>query len=312
MPELPEIAAYVRALDDRITGRMLERIEILGPSLLRSVEPPLADAFGRPVTGVGRMGKRITISLDRDLHLVLHLMFSGRLHWKAVGSKIGGKTSLAAFRFSSGTLLLTEAGKRRASLHLVRGDDARRALDPGGLEVLESSREDFDRALGRENHTLKRALTDPRILPGVGNAYADEILHAAKLSPFKFTRSLTTDELARLFSATRDILSRAVERVRAEVGDDFPEKLSDLRWMAVHGRYGEPCPVCGSPVQRVRYADTETNYCATCQTEGRLLADRALSRLLKEDWPRTLEEWEAREARASPSPSTRAPRGAGS
>jgi formamidopyrimidine-DNA glycosylase len=308
MPELPEIVLYVDALNDRIRGATLEGIEIRSPSLLRSVDPPLEQALGARVVRVGRLGKRITIALEPDLCLVLHLMVTGRLHWKPRDARIPGKTGVAAFRFSQGTLLLTEAGKRRASLLLVRGDAALAALDAGGLEVLGASLARFREALGRENHTLKRALTDPHILSGVGNAYADEILHRAKLSPFKYSEALAPEELARLFRATEGVLTEAIARVREETAGRFPEKLSALHdGMAVHGRYGLPCPVCGAPVQRVRYAETETNYCARCQTGGTIFADRALSRLLKTDWPRTLEEWEAR---ASPNPLTRARRGA--
>jgi len=289
-------------------------VRITSPSLLRSVDPPISGAEGRRVTGVGRLGKRITVSLEPDLRLVLHLMVAGRLHWKTHGASARGKTGLAAFDFSSGTLVLTEAGtKRRASLVLVQGDAALASLDQGGLEVLGASRGAFSAALTRENHTLKRALTDPRILSGVGNAYSDEILHAAKLSPFALTSGLSAEELERLYDATQAVLSLWVERVRTQVGTGFPEKLRAFReGMAVHGRFREPCPVCGAPVQRVRYADTEMNYCAVCQTGGRLFADRALSRLLGRDWPRSLDEWEAREARVgpTPSPSTRVPPGA--
>lgn len=289
-------------------------MRITSPSLLRSVDPPISDAEGRRVTGVGRLGKRITVSLEPDLRLVLHLMVAGRVHWKTHGASARGKTGLAAFDFSSGTLVLTEAGaKRRASLVLVQGDAALASLDPGGLEVLKASRGAFSAALTRENHTLKRALTDPRILSGVGNAYSDEILHAAKLSPFALTSALSAEDLERLYDASQAVLSLWVERVRTQVGTGFPEKLRAFReGMAVHGRFREPCPVCGAPVQRVRYADTEMNYCAVCQTGGRLFADRALSRLLGRDWPRSLDEWEAREARVgpTPSPSTQVPPGA--
>jgi formamidopyrimidine-DNA glycosylase len=310
VPELPEIVLYVDALTERIGGETVRGIEVRSPSLLRSVDPPLARTSGARVTSVGRLGKRITITLEPDLHLVLHLMGTGRLYWKAADARIPGKTGVAAFRFSSGALLLTEAAKRRASLVLVRGDAALAALDPGGLELLGATPAAFERALGRENHTLKRALTDPRILSGVGNAYADEILHAAKLSPFKVTEALAADELGRLFRATQDVLTRAIAQVREQTHGEFPERLNALRTgMAVHGRYGKPCPVCGAPVQRVRYAETETNYCAHCQTRGKVLADRSLSRLLKADWPRSLEEWEAR---TTPSPWTPGPRGAGS
>ena len=323
MPELPEIVAYVEALVPRIEGETLETVRVASPFLVRSVDPPLAEAFGRRVTGVGRLGKRIAISLEPDLHLVLHLMVAGRLHWHHERVQIPGKMGLAAFDFSSGTLLLTEAGsKRRASLVLVRGAAGLAGLDPGGLEVLGASLPAFRAALGRESHTLKRALTDPRILSGVGNAYSDEILHAARLSPFALTGSLSEAELERLYQATQAVLSRWVAQLRSEVGAGFPKKVTAFReGMAVHGRFRKPCPVCGAPIQRVRYAQNEMNYCATCQTGGKLFADRALSRLLKSDWPRSLEEWDAREARlsgregdgaTSPSPSTPVPPGGGS
>jgi formamidopyrimidine-DNA glycosylase len=309
MPELPDIVVYVDALTARIRGQPLEAIEVRSPSLLRSVDPPLREAVGRRVIDVGRLGKRITIALDGDFYLVLHLMIGGRLHWRAPDAKIPGKVGLAAFRFPMGAVVLTEPGKHRASLVVLRGAAALAALDPGGLEVLESTRAAFGEALTRESHTVKRALTDPRILSGVGNAYSDEILHAAKLSPFKLTPSLSTDELARLHEATQRVLHTWIERLRRAAGGEFPEKVTAFReGMAVHGRYGQPCPVCGSPIQRVRYAQNEMNYCATCQTGGTVFADRSLSRLLKADWPRSLEEWEA--LALSPSPSSRGPRGA--
>jgi formamidopyrimidine-DNA glycosylase len=296
MPELPDVAVYIEALAARIGGARLEGVRLLTPFLLRSVDPPLADAAGRAVTGLRRLGKRIVIALAGDRFLVLHLMIAGRLHWKRAGARPPGRIGLAAFDFSTGTLVLTEAGtKRRASLHLVRGEEALRALDPGGLEVLDADPAAFHAALARESHTLKRALTDPRILSGIGNAYSDEILHRARLSPVALTRQLSDAESARLLDACRTTLAEWIDRLRAEAGGEFPEGVTAFRpGMAVHGRYGQPCPVCGAPVQRIVHADDETNYCARCQTGGRLLADRALSRLLREDWPRTLEELEER------------------
>jgi formamidopyrimidine-DNA glycosylase len=296
MPELPDVAVYIEALEARIAGARLERVRLASPFLLRSVDPPLAEVTSRRVTGLRRLGKRIVIGLEGDLFLMLHLMIAGRLHWKSAGAKPPGKIGLAAFDFSSGTLVLTEAGtKRRAALYLVRGEAGLREHDPGGLEVLDTDLAAFRAALARENHTLKRALTDPGILSGIGNAYSDEILHRAKLSPVKQTRQLPAEETARLFEATRATLLDWCERIRAQAAGDFPEGVTAFRkGMAVHGRYGQPCPVCGSPVQRIVYADNETNYCAVCQTGGRLLADRSLSRLLKQDWPRTLEELEER------------------
>jgi formamidopyrimidine-DNA glycosylase len=296
MPELPDVAVYIEALEARIAGATLERIRLASPFLLRSVDPPISEVANRRVTGLRRLGKRIVIRLEGDLFVMLHLMIAGRLHWKPAGAKLPGKIGLAAFDFSSGTLLLTEAGtKRRAALYLVRGEAGLGEHDPGGLEVLETDVATFQAALTRENHTLKRALTDPGILSGIGNAYSDEILHRAKLSPVKQTRQLSAEEITRLFDATRATLRDWCEQIRAEAAGDFPEGVTAFReGMAVHGRYGKPCPVCGSPVQRIAYADNETNYCAVCQTGGRLLADRALSRLLKQDWPRTLEELEER------------------
>jgi formamidopyrimidine-DNA glycosylase len=300
VPELPDIVIYLEALERRILHRRLERVRLASAFLLRSVEPPLAAVEGKVVSELRRLGKRIAVGVEGDLFLVLHLMIAGRLRWRAFAARIPGRVGLAAFDFPNGTLLLTEAGtKKRSSLHVVRGDAALRAHDPGGLEVLEATAIEFRQALTRENHTLKRALTDPHILSGIGNAYCDEILHAARLSPVKLTTTLTQDETARLFDAARDTLRRWIERLRAEMGDEFPEKVTAFReGMAVHGRYGKPCPVCAAPVQRIRYATNEVNYCATCQTGGRLLADRALSRLLREDWPRTLEEWEERKVRS--------------
>jgi formamidopyrimidine-DNA glycosylase len=296
MPELPDVVVYLEAMEARIAGARLERARLATPFLLRSVDPPLGEASGRRVTALRRLGKRIVIGLEGDLFLVLHLMIAGRLHWRPAGDKIPGRIGLAAFDFSSGTLTLTEAGtKRRASLHLVRGEAGLRDHDPGGLEVLEADLPAFRAALARENHTLKRSLTDPGIFSGIGNAYSDEILHRARLSPVKQSRQLTEEEMARLFEATRASLLDWCGRLRAEARGGFPEGVTAFReGMAVHGRYGKPCPVCGSPVQRIVFADNETNYCAVCQTGGRLLADRALSRLLKQDWPRTLEELEER------------------
>ncbi len=296
MPELPDVVVYIEALEARVAGARIERVRLASPFLLRSVDPPLAEATNRKVIGLRRLGKRIVIGLEGDLFLMLHLMIAGRLHWKSAGAKPPGKIGLAAFDFSSGTLVLTEAGtKRRAALYLVRGEAGLREHDPGGLEVLAADLAAFSAALARENHTLKRSLTDPGILSGIGNAYSDEILHRAKLSPVKQTRQLSAEETARLFEATRATLLDWCDRIRAQAAGDFPEGVTAFReGMAVHGRYGKPCPVCGSPVQRIAYADNETNYCAVCQTGGRLLADRALSRLLKQDWPRTLEELEER------------------
>ena len=301
MPELPDVAIYVESLERLVRGETLRRVRIVGPSLLRSVDPPVAAAEGRRVVGVRRIGKRIAIGLEEELHLVLHLMIAGRLRWRPPGAKPSRKLGLAAFDFDAGTLLLTEAGtKRRAHLHLVRGEGALAAHDPGGLEVLEASEAEFCERLTSRSHTLKRALTDPHLFSGIGNAYSDEILHRAKLSPVRLTRQLDAEERGRLFRSVRDTLVDWTERLRAEVGDGFPEKVTAFRQgMAVHGRFREPCPDCGAPVQRIVYASNETNYCAPCQTGGRLLADRALSRLLKKDWPRSLEELEARVARDS-------------
>ena len=294
MPELPDVEVYVSSLAQRIVGERLTGVRLKSPFLLRSVTPSLRSAEGRAVAGVRRLGKRIVIDLEGDLHLVLHLMIAGRFAWEKPGAKLPGKIGLAAFDFSSGTLLLREAGtKKRASLHLVEGEEALGAFDRGGLEVLGADLGAFRAALTRENHTLKRAMTDPRILSGVGNAYSDEILHRARLSPMKQTARLTDDEIARLFAAIREVLELWTRRLRDQAGDDFPKHVTAFReGMAVHGRFGEPCPDCGAPVQRIVYAENECNYCARCQNEGRLLADRALSRLLKSDWPRTLEELE--------------------
>ena len=296
MPELPDIVVYLEALQSRVVGERLERVRIASPFLLRSVDPPFEQLAGRVLQRLERLGKRIVFCLDDDYFVILHLMIAGRLRWKRPGAPIPGRLGLAAFDFPAGTLLLTEAGtKHRASLYLARGAGALAAHDPGGIDVLAADPAAFRTALTRESHTLKRALTDPTLFSGVGNAYSDEILHAARLSPLKLTTQLTVEEVDRLHRATRDTLSAWIERLRVEAGDGFPEGVTAFReGMAVHGRYRKPCPVCGSPVQRIRYAANEVNYCATCQTGGRVLADRALSRLLQEDWPRSLEEWEAR------------------
>jgi formamidopyrimidine-DNA glycosylase len=300
MPELPDITIYIEALETRTVGSTLERIRLASPFLLRSVDPPVGEVEGKRVVGLRRLGKRIVFALEAELFLVLHLMIAGRLHWKDASPgnearpKVPGKRGLAAFDFTSGTLTLTEAGsQKRASLHLVRGERGLMSLDRGGLEVLDADLEAFHEALVFENHTVKRALTDPWLFSGIGNAYSDEILHRARLSPVKWTRRLEPEEVERLFRAAQATLREWIERLRTETGGGFPEKVTAFRpAMTVHGRYGKPCPVCGSPVQRIVYASNETNYCATCQTDGKLLADRALSRLLKGDWPRTLEELE--------------------
>jgi len=296
MPELPDVDLYVHALRPRIVGHRIERARLATPFLLRSVDPPLAAVEGRTVAGVSRLGKRIVIDAGAELYLVIHLMIAGRFRWKPPGTRVPGKVGLLALDFDTGTLILTEAGsKRRASLHVVQGHDQLRQHDRGGIEVLEATLADFSSVLRRENHTLKRALTDPHVFSGIGNAYSDEILHAARLSPFKQTQAIGDEEVARLFEAVRTTLLGWSARLREETGDGFPEKVTAFReGMAVHGRYRQPCPACGSPVQRVVYAANEANYCATCQTGGRLLADRSLSRLLREDWPRTLEELERR------------------
>ena len=296
MPELPDIVVYLEALQSRVVGEHLERLRIASPFLLRSVEPRPEELAGRVVRRLARLGKRIVFGLDDDYFVILHLMIAGRLRWKQPGAPIPGRLGLAAFDFPAGTLLLTEAGsKHRASLYLARGAAGLGAHDPGGIDVLAADLAAFRAALTRESHTLKRALTDPRLFSGVGNAYSDEILHAARLSPLKLTSQLTAEEVERLHHATRDTLRAWIERLRRATGDAFPEGVTAFRdEMAVHGRYRKPCPVCGSPVQRIRYAENEVNYCATCQTGGRVLADRALSRLLQEDWPRSLDEWEAR------------------
>ena len=296
MPELPDIALYLDALASRVVGTPLERLRIASPFLLRTADPPVADLVGRVIRDVRRLGKRIVLALEDDCFVVLHLMIAGRLHWKPAGAPIPRRAGLAAFDFPNGTLLLTEAGtKHRASLHILRGAAALAAHDPGGLDVLAATLEQFRSALTRESHTLKRALTDPHLLDGIGNAYSDEILHAARLSPLRLTSQITPEESERLFHAVRHTLTSWMARLRAATGEAFPENVTAFRdGMAVHGRFRKPCPVCGSPVQRIRYAENEVNYCATCQTGGRLLADRSLSRLLKQDWPRSLEEWEER------------------
>ncbi|HZT11679.1 MAG TPA: DNA-formamidopyrimidine glycosylase family protein [Candidatus Baltobacteraceae bacterium] len=294
MPELPDVCAYLQALDDRIAGRVLERVRVHNPFLLRTAQPPLSDAEGRTVQRLRRIGKRIAIGLEGDLWLAIHLMIAGRLHWRPAGAKLGHRTQLAAFDFAEGSLVLTEAGgKRRASLHVVAGEDALERMNPGGVDVMTCDESTFDRALRAENRTLKRALTDPRVVDGIGNAYSDEILHAARLSPIAQTRKLTGGEMKRLYDATRETLAVWIARLENEAREAFPEHVTAFRKeMAVHGRYGKPCPDCGNTVLRIRYADNETNYCAHCQTGGKVLADRGLSRLLGSDWPRTLEELE--------------------
>jgi formamidopyrimidine-DNA glycosylase len=300
MPELPDIAAYITALEPRIVGQPLEHVRLQSAFLLRTAQPPLTDVEGRTVRELRRIGKRIAIGVQTvgakdDLWLVLHLMIAGRLHWRAAGAKLAGRQTLAAFDFPNGSLVLTEAGsKRRASLHIVRGEESLRSFDAGGIDVFTSDLASFRAALTAENHTLKRALTDPRLLSGIGNAYSDEILHAAQLSPLTLTQKLKPEEWPRLFAATRHTLEFWIDRLRTEASTAFPEKVTAFRkGMAVHGRYGEPCPRCGDKVLRIRYADKETNYCARCQTAGKVLADRSLSRLLGSDWPRTLDELEA-------------------
>jgi len=295
MPELPDISAYLSALDSRIMGQALEQTRIASPFLLRTVDPPLTSVEGRIVRELRRLGKRIAIGMDNDIWVVLHLMIAGRLHWKKKGATLGGRQNLAAFDFPGGSLVLTEAGaKRRASLHVVKGEEGLRSLDPGGIEISSSTLDTFRDALMLENRTLKRALTDPRLLSGIGNAYSDEILHQAQLSPIAQTHKLKPEEWDRLYQATRQVLQLWMDRLGAEANARFPEKITAFReGMAVHGRYGQPCPRCGEKIQRIRYADNETNYCARCQTGGRVLADRSLSRLLGTDWPRTLEELEA-------------------
>lgn len=305
MPELPDITAYMTALEPRILGQTLERVRVQSVFVLRTVDPPLASVEGKTVRAIRRVGKRIAIGVDGDLWMVLHLMIAGRLHWKAAGAKLAGKNALLALDFSDGALTLTEAGsKRRASLYVLRGEEGLRSADPGGLEIFSAdgaslgefrvSLDEFRVALSLENRTLKRALTDPRIVSGIGNAYSDEILHAAQLSPIALTQKLKPEEWERLFRATRETLTAWIERLSSEARKKFPEGVTAFRpEMAVHGRFGQPCPRCGSPVQRIRYADNETDYCPVCQTGGKVLADRSLSRLLGADWPRTLDELEA-------------------
>lgn len=295
MPELPDIEAYIYALESRILDQPLDKVRIANPFLLRTADPPLSDLEGKVVRVLRRIGKRIAIGVEDELWLVIHLMIAGRLHWRKRGAPLGGRQNLAGFDFPTGSLVLTEAGaKRRASLHVVRGAQALHDLDPGGIELFASTIDEFRLALTSENRTLKRALTDPRIISGIGNAYSDEILHAAKLSPVAQTHKLSKEEWSRLYNASRQTLQLWIDRFRAEADEKFPEKVTAFReGMAAHGRYGQPCPVCGETIQRIRYADNETNYCPRCQTGDRLLADRSLSRVLKSDWPRTLEELES-------------------
>jgi formamidopyrimidine-DNA glycosylase len=295
MPELPDIAAYISALEARVVGQPIERVRLASAFLLRTVQPPLASVEGRTVRELRRIGKRIAIGVEGDLWLVLHLMIAGRLHWRPPATKLSGRQNLASFDFPSGSLVLTEAGtKRRASLHVLIGEEGLRSVDPGGIEIFASDFTSFRAALTAENRTLKRALTDPRLVSGIGNAYSDEILHAAQLSPVTLTHKLEPNEWEGLFAATRQTLGLWIDRLRAEAGAGFPEKVTAFRkGMAAHGRYGEPCPRCGEKIQRIRYADNETNYCVRCQTGGKVLADRSLSRLLRSDWPRTLDELEA-------------------
>ena len=296
MPEYPDVELYLHALGQRVVGQVLNGVRLGNPFLVRSVEPPLETCVGRRVVALQRLGKRIVFELEDEHFLVIHLMIAGRFRWREPGAKLPGKAGLAAFDFAPGTLLLTEAGsQRQASLYAVRGRDALAVHDPGGAEVFSLDLPGFDAQLRRENHTLKRALTDPRLLSGIGNAYSDEILLAAKLSPLQLTSRLSPDEMERLFEATRTVLHDWKERLISEAGEAFPEKVTAFReGMAAHGRFGKPCPVCGTPIQRIKYSSNEANYCPTCQTEGRLLADRGLSRLLKDDWPRSLEEMERR------------------
>jgi formamidopyrimidine-DNA glycosylase len=292
MPELPDVSVYVEALQKRLLGQTLQKFRLASPFVLRTFDPPPSALEGSRVQAVRRLGKRIVLEFDGELFLIIHLMIAGRFRWLAPGAKVPGKLGLAALDFPDGTLVLTEAGsKRRASMHIVRGAEAVRAHDPGGIEVLDCPLDEFSAALTRERHTLKRTLTDPHVFSGIGNAYADEILHRARLSPVQLTTNLGADEIERLWRATRETLAEWTERLRADAGDAFPEKVTAFRKeMAVHGKYNQPCPVCGTPVQRIVYADNETNYCARCQTGGRLLADRALSRLLHSDWPRSIDD----------------------
>jgi formamidopyrimidine-DNA glycosylase len=295
MPELPDIAAYITALEPRIVGQPLEHVRLASAFLLRTAQPSIEEVEGHVLRELRRIGKRIAFGFDKDLWLVLHLMIAGRLHWKPAGAKLAGRNNLAAFDFPNGSLVLTEAGtRRRASLHIFRGEEALRPIDPGGIEVFSSDLDSFRAALSAENRTLKRALTDPRIVSGIGNAYSDEILHAAQLSPITLTHKLKPQEWKRLYAATRNTLQLWIDKLQQEAKASFPEKVTAFRKdMAVHGRFGEPCPRCGEKIQRIRYADNETNYCARCQTGRTILADRSLSRLLGKDWPRTLDELEA-------------------
>ncbi|HEX9829333.1 MAG TPA: DNA-formamidopyrimidine glycosylase family protein [Bacteroidota bacterium] len=294
MPELPDLTIYIESLESRIVGQRLEKIRLASPFLLRTVEPPLSEANGRTIKAVRRIGKRVVFVLEGDYFLVLHLMIAGRLQWKTRGAKVAGKIALAAFDFPNGTLTLTEAGtKKRAALHFVKGEQALQALNRGGLEVMDSSREQFRSALLRENHTLKRTLTDPRLFSAIGNAYSDEILHRARLSPLRQTKQLKDEEMSRLFDSTKIVLSEWTVRLRNQNGGGFPKKVTAFHEeMAVHGKFNKPCPACGTNIQRIVYAMNECNYCPRCQTDGKVLADRSLSRLLKDDWPRTVEELE--------------------
>ncbi len=294
MPELPDVVVYIERLTPLVLGQPLVQVRLGSPFVLRTVDPPISEVQGRTVTGIRRLGKRIVLALEGDLFLVIHLMIAGRLRWRVPGKSLRGKMVLAEFSFPDGTLYLTEAGsKRRASIHVVRGEGALAGFERGGLEVLSASLAQFNARLRCENHTLKRALTDPRLMSGIGNACSDEILHHAKLSPLMLSSRISDEQVALLFDATRTTLTEWTDRLRAEAGDGFPEKVTALRdGMAVHGRFRQPCPACGAPVQRIRYAENETNYCARCQTGGRVLADRSLSRLLKDDWPRSIDEWE--------------------
>jgi formamidopyrimidine-DNA glycosylase len=307
VPELPDILLYLRALEPRLVGQRVVGVRLASPFLLRSVDPPLSDIEGRQIVGLRRLGKRIVVEAEGELFLVFHLMIAGRFRWKPAGATIPGKVGLLALDFEHGTLVLTEAGsKRQASLHVVQGTATLAQHDPGGLEVMDADLPAFAETLQRDNHTLKRALTDPHLFSGIGNAYSDEILHAARLSPFKQTVSLSDEETRRLYEATRLTLSRWTARLQREAGDAFPEKVTAFReGMAVHGRYRQPCPDCGAPIQRIVYAANEANYCANCQTGGRLLADRSLSRLLRDDWPRSLEELERRRKRGEPGRASR-------
>ena len=292
MPELPDVTVYVERIAAKVGGKTIERVRISSPFVVRSVDPPIREVEGKTVREVRRIGKRIAIGLDDDLWIVIHLMIAGRFRWLKPGAKIPGRLGLAAFDFENGTLLLTEAGtQRRASITVVRGEQSLEEIDRGGVEPLEVDENTFAERLTRENHTLKRSFTDPTLFSGIGNAYSDEIFHRARISPIKLTSRLTAEEISRLYTATREVLTEWTDRLRREAGDEFPAKVTAFHdEMAVHGRYGKPCPVCGSPVQRIRYASNETNYCARCQTDGRLLADRALSRLLKQDWPKSIDE----------------------